>query len=53
MDFYSKVSAMWVKHSWFICELKREFYIEFGVLLTTDFFVVEKAFISHDTSLVF
>jgi len=46
MDFYFKVSAMWVK-------LKREFYIEFGVLFTTGFFVVEKAFIPHDTNLVF
>ena len=43
---------MWVKHGWFIFELKREFYIEFGVLLTTGFLVVEEVFIPHDTNLV-
>ena len=43
---------MWVKHGWFIFELKREFYIEFGVLLTTGFLVVEEVFILHDTNLV-
>ena len=40
------------KHSWFIFELKREFYIEFRVLLMTGFLVVEKAFIPHDINLV-
>ena len=34
-------------------ELKREFYIEFGVLLLTGFLVVEEAFIPYDTILVF
>ena len=34
-------------------ELKREFYIEFGALLMTGFWVVKEAFISHDTNLVF
>ena len=43
---------MWVKHGWFIFELKREFYIEFGVLLTTGFLVVEEVFIPRDTNLV-
>ena len=43
---------MWVKHGWFIFELKREFYIEFGVLLMTGFLVVEEVFILHDTNLV-
>ena len=35
-----------------IFELKREFYIEFGVLLMTGFLVVEETFIPHDTNLV-
>ena len=34
-------------------ELKREFYMEFGVLLLTGFWVVEEAFIPYDTNLVF
>ena len=34
-------------------ELKREFYIEFGVLLMTSFLVVEEVLIPHDTNLVF
>ena len=34
-------------------ELKREFYIEFRVLLLTGFWVVEEAFIPYDTILVF
>ena len=41
------------KRSWFIFELKKEFYIKFGVLLMTGFLVVEEAFIPHDTNLVF
>ena len=40
------------KRSWFIFELKKEFYIKFGVLLMTAFLVVEEAFIPHDTNLV-
>ena len=40
------------KRSWFIFELKREFYIEFRVLLMTKFLEVEEAFIPHDTNLV-
>ena len=40
------------KRSWFIFELKKEFYIKFGVLLMTGFLVVEEAFIPHDTNLV-
>ena len=43
MDFYSKVSAMWVKHGWLVFELKGEFYIKFGVLLMTRFWSIEKA----------
>ena len=40
--------------TWLVCfELMREFYIEFGVLLITDFLVVKEAFISHDTNLMF
>ena len=35
-----------------IFELKKEFYIEFRVLLMIGFLVVEEAFISHDTNLV-
>ena len=38
--------------NWLVFELKREFYIELGVLLMTSFLVVEKAFIPHDTNLV-
>ena len=34
-------------------ELKKEFYIEFGMLLLIGFWVVEKAFIPYDTNLVF
>ena len=37
---------------WLVFELKREFYIEFEVLLMTGFLVVEEAFIQHDTNLV-
>ena len=33
-------------------ELKREFCIEFGVLLMTGFLVVAEAFIQHDTNLM-
>ena len=36
-----------------IFKLKREFYIEFEVLLITGFWIVEEAFISHDTNLMF
>ena len=43
---------MWVKCSWFIFEQKRELYIEFGMLLMTDFLVVEEALISYDTNMV-
>ena len=52
MAFYSKVSTLWGKHGWLIFELKKEFYIEFRVLLMIGFLVVEEAFISHDTNLV-
>ena len=41
------------KRSWFIFKLKKEFHIEFRVLLMTGFLVVEEAFIPHDTNLVF
>ena len=34
-------------------ELKKEFYMEFGVLLLTGFWVVKEAFIPYDTILVF
>ena len=53
MGFYSEISGMWVECGWFCFELMREFYIEFGVLLITGFWVVEEAFIPHDTNLVF
>ena len=43
---------MWVKRSWFIFEQKRELYIEFGMLLMTDFLVVEEACIPYDTNMV-
>ena len=33
-------------------ELKREFCIEFGVLLMIGFLVVAEAFIQHDTNLM-
>ena len=38
----------WLDHF----ELKKEFYIEFRMLLMTGFLVVEGAFIPHDTNLV-
>ena len=37
----------------FVYKLKREFYMGFGVLLLTGFWVVEEAFIPYDTILVF
>ena len=52
MGFCSKVSTLWIKHGRLIFELKKEFYIEFRVLLMTGFFVVGDAFITHDTNLV-
>ena len=45
MGLFSKVSVMWVKRSWVIFKQKTEFYIEFGMLLMTDFLVVEDYFI--------
>ena len=45
MGFCSQVSALWGKRGWSIFELKREFYLELGVLLMTSFLVVEEAFI--------
>ena len=51
VGFCSQILALKVKHGSLIFELKREFYIEFGVLLMTAFLVVEEAFISHDTNL--
>ena len=51
MGFCSQILALKVKHGSLIFELKREFYIEFGVLLMTAFLVVEEAFIPHDTNL--
>ena len=53
MGFCSQVLALWEKRSWLIFELKREFYIEFEVLLMTGFLALELAFIPHDTNLVF
>ena len=46
VGFCSKILVLWEKRGWFIFELKREFYIEFGVLLMTDFLVVKEAFIA-------
>ena len=43
MGFYSKVSTLRVEHSGLVFELKWEFYIEFGVLLMTSFWLIEKA----------
>ena len=45
VGFCSQVSTLWGKRDWSIFELKREFYIEFKVLLMTGFLVVEEAFI--------
>ena len=45
VGFCSQVSAIWGKHDWSIFEPKREFYIEFEVLLMTGFLVVKEAFI--------
>ena len=53
MEFCFEVSSLWVKHGWFLYELKREFYIEFGVLLLIGFWIVEEAFIPYDTILGF
>ena len=53
IGFCSKVSSMWVERGSFSFELMREFYIEFRVFLITGFWVVEEAFIPHDTNLVF
>ena len=53
VGFYSQVLALWGKRGWPCFELKKEFYIEFRVLLMTGFLVVEEAFIPHDTNLVF
>ena len=52
VDFCSQVLALWGKCGWIIFELKKESYINFGVLLMTGFLVVEGAFIPHDTNLV-
>ena len=53
MWFCSKVSSLWVERGWSCFELKKEFYIKFGVLLMTGFWVVEESFIPYDTNLVF
>ena len=53
MGFCFKISGMWVERGSFSVELMRKFYIEFGVLLITSFWVVEEAFIPHDINLVF
>ena len=53
MEFCSEVSGLWVKHGFPFYELKREFYIELGVLLLTGFSVVEEVFIPYDTNLMF
>ena len=53
MGFCFKISGMWVERGSFSVELMRKFYIEFGVLLITSFWVVEEVFIPHDTNLVF
>ena len=53
MEFCSEVLGLWVKRGCLLYELKKEFYIEFGVLLLTGFWVVEEAFIPYDTILVF
>ena len=37
VGFCFQVSALWGKHGWSCLELKREFYIEFWVLLMTSF----------------
>ena len=42
MGFCSKVSTLRVKCGQLIFELKRDFYIEFGVLLMTGFWSKEK-----------
>ena len=52
VSFCSQVLALWGKCGWIIFELKKESYINFGVLLMTGFLVVEGAFIPHDTNLV-
>ena len=52
MGFCSKVSPLWIKRGRLNFELKKEFYIEFRVLLITSFLVVGEAFITHDTNLV-
>ena len=51
VGFCSQISALWGNRGLSYFGLKREFYIEFGVLLMTAFLVVEEAFISHDTNL--
>lgn len=53
MGFNSDVSSMWVECGSLLYKLKKEFYIEFKVLLLTGFWVVEEAFIPYDTILVF
>ena len=52
MGFCSQILALRVKRGSLIFELKRQFYIKFGVLLMTAFLVVEEAFIPYDTNLV-
>ena len=41
VGFCSQVLALWEKRSWLIFELKREFYIEFEVLLMIGFLALE------------
>ena len=43
MSFCSKISILRVERGGLVFELKREFYIEFGVLLMTGFWLIEKA----------
>ena len=52
VGFCFQVSTLRGKRGWFIFELKKESYIEFGVLLMTGFLVVKGAFIPHDINLV-
>ena len=53
MGFCFEVSGLLVERGCPFFKLKREFYIEFGVLLMIGFCVVEEAFVPHDTNLVF
>ena len=53
MGFCSKVSAMWVKCDCLIFELKKEVYIEFGVLLMTGFQDKDEAMDLQDAKLMF